>query len=318
MADHSPVSASRQIPSPWPHRFAVVTSAATFVLILFGGLVTGLGAGLSVPDWPSTFGYNMFLFPLGKMIGGVFYEHTHRLIGSLVGLSTVALAVALWVAERRRWVRGLGVVAMLLVVVQGLLGGLRVVWLHDGLAMVHGIVAQGFFALVVCVAVVTSRAWHLAQPCPGQTELDPLRRWALLLAGAAYLQVAFGAVLTHTGTRLDAHLTFAAVVSALVVFVARRVLAERQRWPDLARATGALHALWGLQLLLGAAAYLVEFHGGDALVGLATGLAIRVAHRLTGGLLLAATVAVAAWIFRLRGAPAPAVAGESLPGQAPA
>ena len=318
MPDHPPVNVPDDAPNAWPYRLAVMASVATFILILFGGLVTGLGVGLAVPDWPSTFGHNMFLFPLDKMVGGVFYEHTHRLIGSLVGLATVALAVALWVAERRRWLRVLGIVAVALVVVQGVLGGLRVIWLHDGLALVHGIVAQGFFALVISLAVVTAKAWREAQARPPQTGLDSLRRLALLLAGAAYLQVAFGAVLTHTGTRLDAHLTFAAVVSVLVILVARRVLAERQRWPDLARTASLLHALWGAQLLLGAAAYLMRFHGGDAAFGLLVGLAIRVAHRLTGALLLAAAVAVAAWAYRLSGTAEPVASGVQLPGQATA
>jgi len=318
MPDHPPVNVPDDAPNAWPYRLAVMASVATFILILFGGLVTGLGVGLAVPDWPSTFGHNMFLFPLDKMVGGVFYEHTHRLIGSLVGLATVALAVALWVAERRRWLRVLGIVAVALVVVQGVLGGLRVIWLHDGLALVHGIVAQGFFALVISLAVVTAKAWREAQARPPQTGLDSLRRLALLLAGAAYLQVAFGAVLTHTGTRLDAHLTLAAVVSVLVILVARRVLAERQRWPDLARTASLLHALWGAQLLLGAAAYLMRFHGGDAAFGLLVGLAIRVAHRLTGALLLAAAVAVAAWAYRLSGTAEPVASGVQLPGQATA
>lgn len=318
MPDHPPVNVPDDAPNAWPYRLAVMASVATFILILFGGLVTGLGVGLAVPDWPSTFGHNMFLFPLDKMVGGVFYEHTHRLIGSLVGLATVALAVALWVAERRRWLRVLGIVAVALVVVQGVLGGLRVIWLRDGMALVHGIVAQGFFALVVSLAVVTAKAWREAQARPPQTGLDSLRRLALLLAGAAYLQVAFGAVLTHTGTRLDAHLTFAAVVSVLVILVARRVLADRQRWPDLARTASLLHALWGVQLLLGAAAYLMRFHGGDAAFGLLVGLAIRVAHRLTGALLLAAAVAVAAWAYRLSGTAEPVASGVQLPGQATA
>jgi len=318
MPDHPPVNVPDDAPNAWPYRLAVMASVATFILILFGGLVTGLGVGLAVPDWPSTFGHNMFLFPLDKMVGGVFYEHTHRLIGSLVGLATVALAVALWVAERRRWLRVLGIVAVALVVVQGVLGGLRVIWLHDGLALVHGIVAQGFFALVISLAVVTAKAWREAQARPAQTGLDSLRRLALLLAGAAYLQVAFGAVLTHTGTRLDAHLTFAAVVSVLVILVARRVLAGRQQWIGLSRATSVLHALWGAQLLLGAAAYLVRFHGGDAAFGLLVGLAIRVAHRLTGALLLAAAVAVAAWAYRLSGTAEPVASGVQLPGQATA
>ncbi|MBI4537320.1 MAG: COX15/CtaA family protein [candidate division NC10 bacterium] len=316
MADAPSAHTAPHVPAnPWPHRLALVTCAATFILILFGGLVTGLGAGLAVPDWPSTFGHNMFLFPPTKMVGGIFYEHTHRLIGSLAGLSTASLAVALWLWERRRWLRWLGTAALLTIIGQGVLGGLRVVWLSDNLAMVHGIVAQSFFALVAGLAVVTAKAWHRAEPCPHQGALGAIQRWALLTAGTAYLQVVFGAVLTHTGSRLDAHLTFAAALSALVVLLARRVLAEAGRWPRLAQAARALHAVWGLQLLLGAAAYVVRFQPGGVAVGLAAELAVRVAHRLTGALVLAAAVAVAAWACRLRGAAAPAESDDGVPGR---
>ena len=96
----------------WMHRFAVLTAVATFCLIWVGGLVTSHGVGMSVPDWPTTYGYNMFLFPFSKWVGGIFYEHSHRLIASGVGLLTVVLAIWLWVKEPRRWVRWLGVLAV--------------------------------------------------------------------------------------------------------------------------------------------------------------------------------------------------------------
>ena len=103
---------------------AVILACATFPLLFIGGLVTSLGAGLAVPDWPTTFGYNMFLYPWSKMIGGIFYEHSHRLIASSVGLLTIALAISLWLREKRRWLRWLGIAALLLVVAQGVLVGL--------------------------------------------------------------------------------------------------------------------------------------------------------------------------------------------------
>src|SRR5437870_10964538 len=112
--------------SPWPHRLAVALACATFPLLFIGGLVTSKGAGLAVPDWPTTFGYNMFLYPWSKMIGNIFYEHSHRLFASAVGLLTIALAVTFWFAERRPWVRWLGVAELGWVIVQGILGGLRV------------------------------------------------------------------------------------------------------------------------------------------------------------------------------------------------
>ncbi|MBM4296282.1 MAG: cytochrome oxidase assembly protein, partial [Deltaproteobacteria bacterium] len=115
--------------SNWPHRLAVILACATFPLLFIGGLVTSLGVGLAVPDWPTTFGYNMILYPWSKMVGGIFYEHSHRLVASTVGLLTIALALIFWFYEPRRWLRWLGAAALALVIVQGVLGGLRVVLL---------------------------------------------------------------------------------------------------------------------------------------------------------------------------------------------
>src|SRR5512139_1964148 len=148
--------------SPWPHRLAVLLACATFPLLFIGGLVTSLGAGLAVPDWPSTFGYNMFLYPWSKMIGGIFYEHSHRLVASSVGLITVALAWTFWSKEPRAWLRWLGVGALGLVILQGVLGGLRVVLLQQTLAIVHACIAQLFFALAVSLALFTSSEWRVS------------------------------------------------------------------------------------------------------------------------------------------------------------
>src|SRR5262249_62363693 len=118
------------------HRLAVVTAAATGVLIVFGGLVTNTGAALAVPDWPTTFGHNMFLFPPSGMVGGVFYEHSHRLLGALVGLLTLSLAATLWRAGGR--LRGLGLAAVAAVLLPGVVRGVRVVLTADAPAMSHG------------------------------------------------------------------------------------------------------------------------------------------------------------------------------------
>ncbi|MGH7264342.1 MAG: COX15/CtaA family protein, partial [Candidatus Rokuibacteriota bacterium] len=150
------------------HRLASLTALATLVLIVAGGLVTNTGAALAVPDWPTTFGHNMFLFPWAGMVGGVFYEHSHRLLGAVVGLLTLGLAAALWLTEARRWVRLAGAAAVGVVCVQGLLGGLRVVLLEDALAIVHGCLAQAFFALVVALAAFTSPRWTAAPAAGGE------------------------------------------------------------------------------------------------------------------------------------------------------
>src|SRR5579859_7642702 len=117
---------TRSTHHPWLNRFSWLTAAGTFLLIGLGGLVTSHEAGMSVPDWPTTYGYNMFLFPFHLWTGGIFYEHTHRLLASLVGFLTIVLTAWLWVREPRRWLRWLGVSALLAVITQGVLGGLRV------------------------------------------------------------------------------------------------------------------------------------------------------------------------------------------------
>ncbi len=139
--------------------FAVLNAVATFLLIGLGGLVTSHEAGMSVPDWPTTYGYNMFLFPMDKWIGGIFYEHSHRLLASFVGLLTTILAVWLWLKDPRKWLHWLGIAAFLLVILQGILGGLRVRWQLDWLGVPHGAVAQTFLVLTAAIALFTSRWW---------------------------------------------------------------------------------------------------------------------------------------------------------------
>src|SRR5216117_1453824 len=144
----------------WLTRFAWLTCVATLSLICSGGMVTSKGVGLAVPDWPTTFGYNMFLFPISKWVGGILFEHTHRLMGSLVGFLTIILAVWLWLGEDRQWVRNLGVIALGGVIVQGILGGLRVTMMKDQIGIFHACVAQAFLGLLVFIALVTTKFWR--------------------------------------------------------------------------------------------------------------------------------------------------------------
>ena len=266
------------------HRLAVLTAAATCVLIVFGGLVTNTGAALVVPDWPTTFGHNMFLFPWSEMVGGVFYEHSHRLLGALVGLLTLGLAAVLWPRGGR--LRALGIVAVIAVIAQGVIGGLRVVLLTDALAMVHGPLAQAFFALVVAIALVTSA--RMARPAPA---VDGATRGLTLVAALlVYLQIVFGALLTHAG-RIDLHLAGAVAVFVLVPMVTARL--RRTGDAVAAPASRVLLALLGLQLLLGVGSYLARFSAVWIPGGQLTMLVLPVAHRLAGGLILAAAVVLA-------------------------
>src|ERR1700704_3353776 len=139
--------------SRWLHRFAWLTSIVTLLLICSGGMVTSKGVGLAVPDWPTTFGYNMFFFPVSKWVGGIFFEHTHRLIASVIGFLTIILAVWLWRAHVAPWIRTLGWASLGAVVLQGVLGGLRVTLLKDQIGVFHACLAQAFFGLLVIIAL---------------------------------------------------------------------------------------------------------------------------------------------------------------------
>jgi len=264
------------------HGLALVTAAVTSVLILFGGLVTNTGSALAVPDWPTTFGHNMFLYPWANMVGGIFYEHSHRLIGALVGLLTIALAGALW-PSRLRW---LGVAALVAVIVQGVLGGLRVVLLEGTLAILHGCLAQAFFALLVAIALLSART-----SAPALRGLTPgTRGLTIATAALVYVQIVFGALLTHAG-RVDLHLA-----GALAVFVTAPIVTARLRRTQdavAAPAARALLVLLALQLLLGAGAYVGRFTSLVLPGAAVTGLALPVAHRLVGSLILAAAVVLA-------------------------
>jgi heme a synthase len=268
------------------HRLALVTGAATLVLIVAGGLVTNTGAALAVPDWPTTFGQPMFLYPWSQMVGGIFYEHSHRLIGALVGLLTLALAGVLWPAGGR--LRVLGLVAVAAVIAQGILGGLRVVLLEDSLALVHGGLAQAFFALVVVIAMLA--APRPTPPSLADATSPSLRVLTLVGAVLVYLQIVFGAILTHTG-RLELHLAGAVAVLVVVPIVTARI--RRAGAPFDRTIAQALLALLGLQLLLGVGTLLARFSALLLPGEPALGLVLPVVHRVIGSLVLAAAVVLA-------------------------
>src|SRR5258706_13973326 len=184
------------------HRFALGTALCTFLLIIAGGLVTSTGSGLSVPDWPSTYGRFIFAFPLDQMVGGIVFEHTHRLIASVVGFLTVLLAIWLWKREDRRWVRILGFAAVGLVIAQGLLGGLTVLLLlPPAVSVGHAMLAQTFFVVVAALALFTSPWWRSAQPSPPAGS-PSIVRLAAFAAGAVFIQLMLGALMRHTDSGL--------------------------------------------------------------------------------------------------------------------
>ena len=283
----------------WPHVLAILTSGTTVILILAGGLVTSLGAGLAVPDWPTTFGYNMFLFPWAKMVGGIFYEHSHRLLGSLVGILTILTAAALWRGESRRWVSWLGAAAIGLVIVQGILGGLRVVWLKLLFAIFHACVAQLFFALMVSLAVFTSKSWINDSDESGDMGRK-VRRMCLVTVGLIYVQTIFGAVLRHTGNRLDAHLLVAVLVAIHVFWLAALILRGPSGQGDTRRPANMLWLLLIVQLGLGAGSYLGKYTAiGDAITPWTIAV-LTSGHVVAGALLFATSIVLALRLHRTR------------------
>jgi len=188
------------------HGFAVCLAVLILLLICSGGLVTSHEAGMTVPDWPNSFGYNMFLFPISRWIGGVFFEHTHRLLASGVGMLTIFLSVATWVIERRRWVKWLTVAAVGAVVVQGVLGGLRVSEHNALLGLFHGCLGQSYFCLVSVIALVTSPAWERLTSGNYPRDGDGTRHlfyWALAVTAMIFVQLILGASMRHSHAGLS-------------------------------------------------------------------------------------------------------------------
>lgn len=287
--------------SPWPNRVALATAAATLVLIFVGGLVTNTGAGLAVPDWPTTFGHNMFLYPWSRMVDGIFYEHSHRLIGSLVGLLTVVMALVLWWKEPKGSARRLAMIAVGAVIVQGVLGGLRVILTPTGseLALIHGLLAHAFFALIVSVTVLTSAEWKQRPGMPMMANDGAVPRLCLLTTGTICLQIVFGGMLTHIGDWIWAHLVCAALVAVAVCYLARHILREHSNQTQFARPVTLLLGLLGLQLLLGLGSYVNRFTSLEIPFAIVTRLALPTVHRITGALMLAACVVLTLRAYRM-------------------
>ena len=178
------------------HRIALIGSVATFFLIVVGGLVTSKGAGMSVPDWPTTYGYNMFLFPYSKWVGGIFWEHSHRLLASGIGLITLVLAAVTFWKERRGWVKGLALLAVLAVTSQGVLGGLRVTLYKDQIGIFHAALAQSFFGLLLVITAVTGKGF-LSGSWFGDRAAASLRWIVVTGMLLTYFQLGVAATIRH-------------------------------------------------------------------------------------------------------------------------
>ncbi len=244
----------------WLHRFALLVSVCTLLLVVAGASVTSNDAGLSVPDWPLSYGR---LMP--QMTGGVFFEHGHRMIATTVGLLTIVLAVWLWRAETRRWLKWLGVAALGAVIAQGLLGGLTVLFLLPRpVSIAHACLAQLFFSTTMAIALFTSAGWKRGpQPVEDAGRLS-LRALAVLTSILALVQSALGAAYRHQALGLVPHVTGALVLSAAVLLTAIFVLTSSGGHRALAGAARALLAVTFLQVFLGIAAYMSRISSSES------------------------------------------------------
>ncbi len=272
------------------HRFAVFAAGATFLLIVAGALVTSNDAGLSVPDWPTSFGS---LYKLPPMVGGVRFEHTHRMVAEFIGLLTIALAVWTQKVDARSWVRKLGWTALATVVAQGVLGGITVLYyLPPAVSTAHATLAQTFFCIMVVMALVTSRTWTEAAPARSQELRGAgLRTLSLAAAAAVYVQLILGAGFRHSGIKLLPHLISAVVVTVLLLWTGIRVLTRYAGVATLRRLGIAMLALLFVQLALGFASYFTRVQWGRAAVQPELGMVLAtVAHVAVGALVLATAV----------------------------
>jgi cytochrome c oxidase assembly protein subunit 15 len=284
------------------HRYAQFVSACTVLLLVAGGLVTSTGSGLAVPDWPTSYGWNMFTFPMRHMVGGIFYEHGHRLIASGVGFLTIVLALWIWKADPRRWMRVLGFTALAAVCVQGLLGGITVLYfLPTPVSTAHAGLAQIFFCLTVAIALFTSRGW--TQPASEPVDDRILRRLATTTTLFIYIQIIVGATMRHSDAGLAipdfplvfggilppdwtpqvavhyAHRVGALIVTLAIAATAGHVLYHHPRRAELRRPALTLVCLVLTQVTLGA-----------FVIWSQKNVAINTAHVVVGALTLATSL----------------------------
>lgn len=317
MIDESTTTWNRQ--RRWANGLALATWSATVVLLCVGGLVTSYDVGMAVPDWPTTFGENMFLYDWFAASTGVQIEHGHRLLGSLVGMLTLALTVAL-LFDERPWMRWIGVAAFVAVVVQGVLGGMRVelnAMFHRRLAVVHGISAQAFLALLMAIVCWTSRRWSGAAVLRTEDAIR-LRTLAATLAATTFFQGAAGAWLRHLGAGLLIHLLVAGVLFMLVLWTSVPVLLDADLRRTLGRPARWLLGLVVLQLSLGTASLAVVSFQPPGFGPPAGHLEawLTAVHLVAGSLVLSSCVAflLASVRYVAPQAPAAAPLGQSLVG----
>jgi cytochrome c oxidase assembly protein subunit 15 len=287
----------------WLHRFACLLAFATFLLIVAGANVTSHRAGLSVPDWPTTYGNFMFSFPISKWVGNIRYEHVHRLIASVVGMLTVVLAFWLVRKEPRRWVRRLGIAALGVVIAQGVLGGLTVkLMLPPPISIAHASLAEAFLCITMALALVTSERWMQASAPVETVNAKVIRRFALGSTIAIYLQIILGATIRHSESGVLAHIVGAVVVFGLVVISMVIALLTRKQ-SELLRHAVLLLSLVTAQIVLGVVTLMVRVpKNADGQLS-AIQMLVPTLHLALGALILATSLAITLKTYRFLALP---------------
>lgn len=288
--------------SPGLYRWSMLLAFCTLLLVVAGGLVTSRDAGLSVPDWPLSYGK---LMP--PMEGGILYEHGHRMVATTVGLLTIVSMLWLLKTERRRWLRRLGIVALAAVIVQGVLGGLTVIYLLPWwISTSHACLAQLFFSTTVAIALFTSDWWTAGVSSVDEDPRYPIRTISLLAPCFVLGQLALGAAARHKAIGAIFHIAFAPVVTAVILWISLRILLHYTRHRELRLGALALVGITFCQVFLGIAAYMTRIAYADAVQPMPVMVTFTVLHVAVGALTMASAVTLA--ILVRRNVPAPALA----------
>jgi cytochrome c oxidase assembly protein subunit 15 len=276
------------------HRWSILLACCTLLLVVAGGLVTSRDAGLSVPDWPLSYGK---LMP--PMEGGILYEHGHRMVATTVGLFTIVSMLWLLRAESRRWLRWLGVAALAAVIAQGILGGLTVIYLLPWwISTSHACLAQLFFSTTVAIALFTSHWW-----IGGLREIEedpryPIRTISLLAPFCVLAQLALGAAARHKAIGSIYHISGSPIVAGVILWISLRILLHYSENKELRLASTTLLAITFCQVFLGIAAFMSRIAYADAVQPMPVMVTFTVLHVAVGALTMAASVALAILVRR--------------------
>ncbi len=283
---------------PGIHKFSIFVVCWTVLLLTAGAVVTSKDAALSVADWPTSFG--RWFPPLRLLTGGAFYEHSHRVIAAVLGIFVIILAVLLWRKEERPWLKKLGVFAVGLVIFQGILGGLTVIkLLHYWLPVMHACTAELMFVIVVSIAFFTSHWWMENLPQYQDKGAPSIHAIVILNAAVVFLQVLAGAGFRHQYINIAPHAIGSVVVLAMVIWTASVLRRRFSQVRAISRARVALHAIVGVQILLGIAAYWSRISTASEPEPMPVMIGFTVVHTVVGALLFATAIITVLLCYRL-------------------